>query len=312
MSSCLLCGAGASDLLFHVPDRLYRTTARLFDVRRCAACGLIRLDPMPEAAELARYYPENYWFSPDESAAARLEEMYRKLVLRDHLAFVEGTLRACGGPLLDVGCGGGLFAGMLRNRGHHALGLDISPRAAAVAWRLQGVPAACGLLTQAPLAPASCAVVTMIHVLEHLYDPRPYLAAARDLLRPEGRLVVQVPNAACWQFRLLGRAWNGLDVPRHLHDFRDRDVERLLDACGFTVTRRKYFSLRDNPAGFASSVAPGLDPMARRVRGQRESTAAKLARDLLYFALVAAAVPFTALEAACRAGSTVMMEAGKR
>ena len=78
--------------------------------------------------------------------------------------------------------------------------------------------------------------------------------------------MVHVPNAASWQFRLLGRRWNGVDVPRHLFDYRDRDVERLLAVSGFEVLRRRYFSLRDNPAGLASSLAPGLDPMARRVR----------------------------------------------
>jgi hypothetical protein len=103
-----------------------------------------------------------------------------------------------------------------------------------------------------------------------------------------------------------------VDVPRHLFDFRDRDVEKLLEACGMVVVRRKYFSLRDNPAGLASSVAPGLDPMARRVRRVAESAGARLAKDLAYLALTAAALPFTLAEAACRAGSTVMMEARKR
>ena len=78
------------------------------------------------------------------------------------------------------------------------------------------------------------------------------------------------------------------------------------------VVRRKYFSLRDNPAGLASSVAPGLDPMARRVRRVAESTGARLAKDLAYLALAAAALPFTLAEAACGAGSTVMMEARER
>jgi hypothetical protein len=85
-----------------------------------------------------------------------------------------------------------------------------------------------------------------------------------------------------------------------------------MSAAGFTVVRRKYFSLRDNPAGLASSLAPALDPMARRVRGARESSGTKLAKDLAYFALVSAAVPFTILEASCRAGSTVMVEARKK
>jgi hypothetical protein len=49
--------------------------------------------------------------------------------------------------------------------------------------------------------------------------------------------------------------------------------------------------------------------MARRVRRVRESSGARLAKDLAYFALVLSSLPFTAAEAAFRAGSTVMIEA---
>lgn len=314
MSACLLCGSSESVPLYRIGDRLYHTTERQFGVARCAQCGLVRMEPQPRIDELGAYYPDNYWFSPDEDAAGRLEEAYRRLVLRDHVRFVEQALHGIGakGPLLDVGCGGGLFLGMMRERGFDVLGLDISAQAASVAWRRQGAPAACGLLPNAPFRAGSCAAITMFHVLEHLPDSRPYLAAARDLLRDDGRLVVQVPDAACWQFRLFGHRWNGLDVPRHLHDFRGSDAARLLEQCGFRVLRRKHFSLRDNPAGFASSVAPALDPMARRVRRIAEGTAEKVLKDLVYLGLVAAALPFTALEAACGAGSTIMLEASKR
>ena len=314
MSACLECGCRRSVALFTASDRLYHTTAKEFAVVRCRECGLVRLDPQPAAEELRRYYPENYWFAPDESAASRLAEAYRRLVLRDHVRFVAQALGGsrARGPLLDVGCGGGLFLGMMRERGYRVAGLDFSREAAAVAWKRQQVPAVCGDLAHAPLRAGSFAGITMFHVLEHVPDPRAYLVAARDLLAPDGRLVVQVPNAASWQFHLLGRRWSGVDVPRHLFDFRDRDVERLLEECGMAVVRRKYFSLRDNPAGLASSLAPALDPMARRVRRAAESAGARLAKDLAYLALVAAALPFTLAEAAFRSGSTVMMEARKR
>ena len=72
---------------------------------------------------------------------------------------------------------------------------------------------------------------------------------------------------------------------------------------GFEVLRRKYFSLRDNPAGLASSLAPSLDPMARRVRRVQESGGARLAKDLTYLGLVMASVPFAIAEAACGAGT---------
>jgi hypothetical protein len=102
-----------------------------------------------------------------------------------------------------------------------------------------------------------------------------------------------------------------VDAPRHLTDFRARDLEALLAAAGFEVLRRKYFSLRDNPAGLATSLAPTLDPMARRVRGVQETPPARMLKDLAHFMLIAAAIPFTLLEAACHAGSTVMIEARK-
>jgi hypothetical protein len=152
----------------------------------------------------------------------------------------------------------------------------------------------------------------MFHVLEHLYDPASYLRAAHELLAPDGRLIVQVPNAACWQFLLFGERWIGIDVPRHLIDFRASDLERLLDACGFEILRRKYFSLRDNPASAASSLAHNLDPMARRLRHVPETPSRRVLKDALYFGLVLAALPFTLLEAACHAGATIMVEARKK
>jgi SAM-dependent methyltransferase len=314
VSACLVCGSAEAARLFRASDRLYRTTSKEFDVVRCGGCGLIRLDPQPAAEELRRYYPSGYWFAPEQNTAGRLEEAYRRLVLRDHVRFVEEAVSASGsrGLVLDVGCGGGLFLGMLRELGHRVVGLDFSQEAAGVAWQRQKVPAVCGSLDETPLRPDSFACVTMFHVLEHLPDPSRFLRAAHRLLTPPGRLVVQVPNAASWQFRLLGESWNGVDVPRHLYDFRDRDMSRLLESCGFAVARRKYFSLRDNPAGLASSLAPSLDPMARRVRGIAESGGTRLAKDLLYLGLVLASLPFTLAEAAFGAGSTVMIEARKR
>jgi SAM-dependent methyltransferase len=311
MSACMACGSDRAAPLYLQTDRLYHTTSREFAVVRCESCGLARLYPQPSPEELRQYYPESYWFAPDGGAAGRLEEAYRRAVLGDHVRFVESALRhsSARGPLLDVGAGGGLFLGMMRARGFRGVGLDVSPQAAAVAWRRQGVPSICALLEKAPLRPGAFAAITMFHVIEHLPDPRPCLVTARSLLAPDGRLIVQVPNAASWQCRLLGRRWNGLDVPRHLFDYRDADLEKLLDSSGFEVVRRKYFSWRDNPAGLASSLAPGLDPMARRVRRTPETGAVRLARDLAYFALAVAALPFAAAEAAFRAGATVMMEA---
>jgi SAM-dependent methyltransferase len=281
----------------------------------CLGCRLIRLSPQPPPIDLPKYYPPLYWFSSEENAAARLEQRYRRLVLRDHLSFVIRALRDSGeqGLVVDVGCGGGLFLQLLKERGvKNVAGLDFSLDAAHIATKRAGVPAVCATLSRAPFAPESCAGITMFHVLEHLYEPAGYLEAARQLLKPNGRLIAQVPNAASWQFLLFGERWNGIDVPRHLINFRQSDLQSLLENCGFEVLRFKHFSLRDNPAGMATSIAPSLDPMARRIRGVAETPRMRLWKDLVYAGLAGISLPFTLLEAACRAGSTIMVEARRK
>ena len=310
---CLLCGQTAARPQLQGYDRLYRTTARTFDVVACAGCGLLRLSPRPLEAELAQYYPQQYWFSGDRSLAGRLEEAFRRLLIRDHARFLQRAYRHAGGagPLLDVGCGGALLAAVLRQRGIPAIGLDASLDAVKLAWHRHRVPALHGDLRQAPFAQGSLAVLSMFHVVEHLLDPAAYLRAAHALLRDGGRLVVQVPNADSLQFRLLGARWSGIDIPRHIHNFRRRDVQRLLASTGFQITRYKHFSWRDNPAGLATSLCPHLEPVARRIRQLDARHTSRLVKDVAYLALTLASVPFAVFEAALGRGSSIMLEARK-
>lgn len=311
--ACPACGSRQFRPLFRASDRLYGVTEKEFTVVECSGCRLIRLYPWPDPAELRTYYPEQYWFTPEASGPARMEEIYRRFVLRDHINFVRASLkRSSAGPVLDVGCGGALFSRMLRESEIPCVGLDFSLDAAKAALGVNRVPITVADFSRPPFAENAFAAVTMFHLLEHLYEPASYIEAAARCLKPDGALIVQVPNASCWQMLLFGEAWNGIDVPRHLVNFKAHDLQALLEHCGFQVTRQKFFSLRDNPAGLATTIAPGLDPMARRIRRAGETPRARLMKDLLYFALVAASAPFTILEAACRAGSTVMMEARRK
>jgi SAM-dependent methyltransferase len=311
---CPACGYSEYRTLARGTDRLYATTRKSFLLVECAKCELIRLYPWPSPAELAAFYPDHYWFDAGEDTSGQLAERYRRFVLADHVRFVMGAVRAAriDAPVLDVGCGGGLFLRMLQDRGIPVLGLDVAVAAAGVAWRRQGVPAVCASLSRAPFPPATFSVVTMFHVLEHLYDPAAYVDEARRLLKPGGRLIVQVPNIDCWQYFLAGENWNGVDIPRHLIHFKARDVDALLQDCGFEIVRHKHFSWRDNPAGLATTIAPFLDPMSRRIRGVAESPRLRLIKDFLYFLLVIASIPFTMMEAAVCQGSTIMVEARRK
>lgn len=305
--SCPRCESQSYKILFQDSDRLYRTTKKVFSVIECSGCALIRLFPRPTPAELASFYPREYWWKADPSALGSLTELYRRFVLWDHVRFIAAS-PIPPGPILDVGSGGGALVEELRRRGLPVAGLDPSPRAAGMTGS-GGAPAVCAALPDAPFAAASFAAVTLLHVLEHVADPVECLLAARRLLQPGGRLFVQVPNAAGWQFLLLGRRWSALDVPRHLFHFRAEDLEDVLAGCGFRVVRRKFFSLRDNPASAATSLCAGLEPLVRRVRGVREPALVGALKSFLYFGLVALSLPFALWEAAAMAGSTILVEA---
>lgn len=312
---CPACDSRSAQLLFSATDRSWATTDRLFQIVECCGCRLIRLHPRPEPDELRSFYPPEYWALPENRLDGWLKRQYRRLALLDHVRFIERALRETDEPglVLDVGCGDGFLLSLLAGRGWSPLaGIDFSLDAATAAWRGHGVPALCGTLSRAPFADGSCALITMFNVLQHLYDPVSYLDAARRLLAPDGRLIVQVPNAGCWQFLLFGDKWHGIDVPRHLLHFRASDLETLLDHCGFEVLRRKHFSLRDNPTNLASSLLLVLDPLLGPLQRHARRPGLRLSSDLAYLALVLACVPFTLFEAACHAGSTVMVEARKK
>lgn len=298
-------------MLFEARDRLYKSAPDQYRIVECAQCRLIRLDPCPKGPATLDH-PTRWPLG--NSAADRFERAYRRFVLADHAAFILRAIDEAGdgGPVLDLSPEGGLLRAILVGHGLLVIGLDHSVEAAAANWKTHRTPSVCAGLTAAPVAPGSCRGITMLQVLEDLNNPFALIAAAYALLRPGGRLILQAPNAACWEFLLLGESWSGLDVPRHRIDFRASDLEALLHAAGFEVLRRKHFSLRDNPSGLAMSLAPWLAPGVRRARGAVEGPATKLVKHLLWGALTLAVVPFAVLEAACRAGSTVMIEARKK
>ena len=195
------------------------------------------------------------------------------------------------------------------------LGLDLSPEAAAIAARENGVQVVTETLAGACFPDASFGVVTMFHVLEHVLDARAILTEVHRVLRSGGRVVLQVPNIDSWQSRLFGAKWRGLDVPRHIVDFSASSLQALLDSCGFVVERVRHFNLRDNAPALASSLCPSLDPQVRAMRQHRigvsESAVGSWVRHALYLSLVSAATPFAIAEAAAGAGATVMIEASK-
>lgn len=307
---CPGCQSAEVKTLCRGEDFLYRTTERLFLMVQCADCGIIRLYPRPDPEELRRFYPVKEIGDMDNRPGF-WKKLLRRFLFAEHVRLVRRALGEVpgDGPVLDVGCGTGLFLRELNLPQHRIAGIDFSVDAAATAWGRNAVPAVCGALPSAPFSPGTFSVITMFQVLEHLYDPSVYIHAAAQLLRADGRLFVQVPNAGSWQLLLLGERWSGLDIPRHLLLFHSDDLENLLHYFGFEIVRRKRFSLRDDPMTLATSLAPMLNPEVRRARGIHENLAAAVVKNTLFGLLWLIVLPITVLESICHGGASITLEA---
>lgn len=177
----------------------------LLDINRCDFCGLMYRWPIGSAEQLRAYYNRVY---PKNTAVRRdmdsgeLDAHIKSNFIGsryDHTA----TLRliehfrgkAPGGRFLDFGAGWGVIAFQAQRQGYEVLGYDINPVYATFARQRLGIE----MLTERDqlldLSPSTFDVIFSYHVLEHLPDPRETLDMLVPLLKPDGVLILFVPNA---------------------------------------------------------------------------------------------------------------------
>jgi 2-polyprenyl-3-methyl-5-hydroxy-6-metoxy-1,4-benzoquinol methylase len=315
---CPVCLNPATEPSLTGTDVLFESSPKTFTLNACSSCRCLFLNPMPGSEEIAGFYPTQYWWnSAKPGALKKLESIYRKLALSGHIAFVTRAAGKFSGPdLLDVGCGSGTLLGLLKQRGFRPIGVDFSAEAAQTAESENGVRVVVGSLAQAAFPDRSFDIVTLFHVMEHVANPREVLSEVSRILKPDGVVVLQVPNIDSWQFKAFGAKWYGLDIPRHVIDYSKAAMLGLLKDSGFEPRRIKHFNLRDNAPALVSSMFPSLDPVSRAVRqrkhGVSEGALVAWTRHLAYLFLVICAYPFAIFESAFGRGATLMIEANKK
>ncbi len=214
--------------------------------------------------------------------------------------------------LLDIGCGSGTFLHVASQYGYIPHGMDASAQAVEIARKQYGYPAFQEQIGSSIWGDHRFDFITMFHVLEHLPDPRLALRYANGLLKSTGILIIQVPNISSIQARIFRSLWYGLDVPRHLINFTPRALDLLLGDLGFEFQRVHRFSLRDNPASIASTIAPWLDPIRRKGRKMDASPILNGIAEIAYFGLFLLALPLAYMESACGLGGTIWAYAKRK
>jgi 2-polyprenyl-3-methyl-5-hydroxy-6-metoxy-1,4-benzoquinol methylase len=214
-----------------------------FNLVRCTACGLAYVSPRPRLEHIGDYYSGGYFAERHPFFRRQLMALRTRKIGRP----------TPGARLLDIGCGRGDFMLACRRLGWEVVGTEQARSPVMGLARTLGIE----VVTLADLAgfpDASFDVVTLWHVLEHLPDPRDALRAIYRLLRPGGRVIVELPNLGSWQARIAGRDWYHLDVPRHLSHFEARTLMRLLSSEGLSPEVAQTFSLEYDTFGLFQSL----------------------------------------------------------
>jgi SAM-dependent methyltransferase len=205
-------------------------------ILRCAACGFGFRETRSTPDELADFYRRM------DIDVYESEIENRGVTARRHVAILQRFTGTNTGRLLDAGCASGLFLREARRAGWSVEGVEPSETLHAMAVQTLGetTPLHRAILEHADLTPASFDAVTLWDVLEHVPEPVAFLNLCAKLLRPGGKLFVNVPDLDSPEARILGRKWPLL-LAEHLNYFNRRSLSVCAENAGL---RRIHFGRR--------------------------------------------------------------------
>ena len=241
-----MCGGDEAEPYLQVNGIGDTKISNVWNLERCRTCSLIFLNPRPTEIASSAFYDQAEYL-PFSSAAGQqslLSRVYaaarrynlkwkRKLVLKIHRR----------GSLLDVGCGTGEFLHEMRQAGWDVRGIERDPSAAQFArerLQVRGITGGIEVLDQLH---EKFEVITLWHVLEHLYQPKEALQKLKSMLSDEGVLIIAVPNVEGIDAKVYAEHWVALDTPRHVQHFTLRTLQEMAAKTGLKLLRSQQLPL---------------------------------------------------------------------
>ncbi|MCG2429956.1 class I SAM-dependent methyltransferase [Aequorivita sp. F64183] len=192
--------------------------------------------PQPKEEDLYKYYEsEDYISHTDEKRGvfSFLYQTVKKWSLKNktNLIFKENYGV---GSLLDVGAGTGDFLIAAKNNGWKVAGVEPNKNALKLAFE-KGIELESNL---DKFVGNQFDVVTLWHVLEHIPNLEETVMKLSKLVKPNGNLIIAVPNFKSYDANYYKEYWAAYDVPRHLWHFSKTSIEKLF-ANEFTLDKIK-------------------------------------------------------------------------
>ncbi len=196
---------------------------------------------MPAQNEIGVYYQSDNYISHSDTKKGFINSLYhavRKRTLNKKKQLVIDQVGMSKGEVLDIGCGTGAFLNTMKAAGWGISGLEPDDTARKKANELYHIdPQSPGKLFE--LKPGSYHAITMWHVLEHVHELHAYIKQLANLITPQGKIFIAVPNYKSKDAAIYGANWAAYDVPRHLYHFSPASMEQLLKTYNLKLTTIK-------------------------------------------------------------------------
>ncbi|MBN1981985.1 MAG: class I SAM-dependent methyltransferase [Chitinivibrionales bacterium] len=224
---CAFCGLilenkpGYSTVLDYV-------TNERFSILFCRKCAIGQTIPLPK--QLERYYTTSYYGNRHGATKTLYLKSRSSCIQKAFRRFHDTSVKQR--KLLDIGCGDGSFLKYMSDQGWDVAGVEINPESARQ-YQFPIFPRVEELLHQKEKVNFDC--ITLWHSFEHLPYPIPTLAAIKQILTPQGVLIISIPVISSFQARLFRSHWLHADVPRHVFHYSENGFQNLLKTHGFKV-----------------------------------------------------------------------------
>lgn len=191
----------------------------------------------PVPANLHSYYKSDKYISHTNSRKSLFDKVYqrvRKYTLQKKLSLIT-SFKSEGKRILDVGAGTGDFLSICKKNGWAITGIEPSANARAIAHK-KGISLEEDIYS---LPLNSFDIITLWHVLEHVENLQEYIVQLQKLLKPNGVLLIAVPNYKSFDAIHYKQFWAAYDVPRHLWHFSQFSIQKLFKEVDMNIVETK-------------------------------------------------------------------------